>query len=168
MARKLRGIEQIKFSPDELTRIVAWMTRLTAAEDGWINLVPRLSDDDDDDDERPTSLGFFALLGGGAIGITMGTWIPPSHHPRRGLVWPSLGISQVTGRRAVAELNSLALPVPETWRIEQDHPRRGLILRLPPGEAPEKVLAWALRAVALCTYRPIATWRADVHLPAKP
>ena len=162
MARELRQIERVKFSIDELTQIVAGMERLTGAEDGWINLIPRITDND----ERPTSLGFFRLLGGGDIGVTMCTWIPGSHN-RRGLIRPSLGITHVTGHRVFAELHSLAVPIPETWLVEQDHPRRGLVLRVPSAEPHEQVLVWALRAVgALSTPRPIKGWRADIYLPA--
>lgn len=162
MARELRQIERVKFSVDELTQIVACMARLTGAEDGWINLIPRIIEED----ERPTSLGFFTLLGGGAIGVTMCTWIPGSHN-RRGLVKPSLGITHVTGHRVFAELHSLAVPIPDTWLVEQDHPRRGLVLRVPSNEPHEQVLVWALRAVgALSTPRPIKGWRADIYLPA--
>lgn len=161
MARKQRQIERVEFTVDELTQIVARMARLAGAGDGWINLIPRMTDDD----ERPTSLGFFALFGGGT-GVTMCTWIPgDDHQPERNQT--NLGISHTTGRRAVAELHSLAVPVPETWIVDQDHPRRGLILRVPADEPHEQVLLWALRAVAaLSAPGPIRRWRADIYLPA--
>jgi hypothetical protein len=161
VARKLREIERVEFSLDDLTQVVACMERLADAGDGWINLVPRITDED----ERPTSLGFFTLFGGGGPGVTMATWIPASHD-HRGRIQPSLGITQVTGHRAAAELHSLAVPIPETWLVEQDHPNRGLILRVPSDEPHEQVLVWALRAVAaLSTPPPIKKWQADIYLP---
>jgi hypothetical protein len=164
VAGTLRQIEQVEFRVDELTRIVASMGRLATAGDGWINLIPSLSDND----KRSTALGFFALFGGGGIGVTMATWIPGSHHPR-GDIEPSLGISHVTGRRALGELQSRGVAVPESWRLEQDHPRRGLILRVPADEPHEQVLVWALGAVGvLSAPRPIEGWRADIYLPATP
>jgi hypothetical protein len=142
------------------------MERLAAAADGWINLAPRFTDDDDEDD-RPTSIGFLTLVGGGSLGVTMSTWIPEITNRRR-RVQPSLGIAHVTGHRAIAQLVALAVPVPDTWRVEQDHPRRGLVLRLPSDESNEHVLVWALRAVgALSAPRPIRDWRADVYLPTR-
>jgi hypothetical protein len=151
----------VEFNPDELTTIVASMARLSGAGDGWINLVPKMTEDDD----RPTSLGFLALFGG-STGITMCTWIPAGDD-KRARNQATLGISHMTGRRAVAELGSLAIPVPETWFVEQDHPRRGLILRVPSDEPHEPVLVWALRAVtALSAPRPVRRWRADIYLPA--
>jgi hypothetical protein len=162
VARKQRRIERVEFNLDEPTQIVGYMARLAAAGDGWINLIPNTTDDDD----RPTSLRFFTLFSGGSSGITMCTWIPPNH-TRRELSQPSLGISHVTGHRAAAELLSLALPIPEAWLVEQDHPRRGLVLRVPSDEPHEQVLVWALRAVgALSAFGPIRRWRADIYLPA--
>lgn len=164
MAGTLRQIERVEFRVDELRRLVASMGRLAAAGDGWINLIPA----NRDNDKRSTSLGFLALFGGGGIGVTMATWIPGSHHTR-GDIEPSLGISHVTGRRAVAQLQSSGLAVPETWRLEQDHPRRGLILLLPHDEGHEQVLVWALHAVGvLSAPRAIEGWRADIYLPATP
>ena len=74
VARKLRQIERVEFSPDELTQIVADMNWLAAAGDGWINLIPQIADVE----ERPTSLGFFTLFGGSGSGVTMCSWIPGS------------------------------------------------------------------------------------------
>jgi hypothetical protein len=145
---------------DKLSRVVAYMARLTIAGDGWINLIPWVGDG-----EERTSLGFFTLLSGGGSGVTMCTWVPQGRD-RRGPVLASLGITHVTARRAAAALRSAGCAVPETWLVEQDHPRRGLVLRLPSGEDHEQVLGWALRAVgALGTPGPVTGWQADVHLP---
>jgi hypothetical protein len=162
MPRKLRAVEQLQFSAAALTPIVARMDQLASAGDGWINLVPSISDRR----ERPTTLGFMALFSGGGTGATMITWMP-GRSEKRGAIGPSLGITHATGHRAVAALASANVPVPATWTIEQDHPRRGLILRIPAKEGNEVVLTWAVRAViALNTPRQITSWRAEVHLPA--
>jgi hypothetical protein len=154
----------VEFTVEDPAQVVAHMARLADAEDGWINAVPKINDND----EKPTSLGFFTLLSGGGSSVTMCTWVPGSHG-RHGLTRPSLGIAHGTGHRVFAELHSLAVPIPENWFVEQDHPRRGLVLRVPPDEAHAQVLLWALRAViALMAPRPIRRWRADVHLPAAP
>jgi len=150
------------FSVDQHTQIVAWMAQLSGVGDGWINLIPRIGDDD----EKPTSLGFFALFSGGGTGVTLCTWIP-ARVDRHGDVRSSLGITHVTGHRAASTLQLLSVPIPETWLVEQDHPRRGLVLRLPSEETHEQVLVWALRAVAaLSSPRHIRGWQADIYLPA--
>ena len=164
MARKLRQIEHVEFSVDGVTQIVACMARLALAGDGWINLIPKIADDF----EGPTSLGFLTLVGAGASGVTMCTWIPASHDNRKEGSRASLGITHVTGRRALPVLNySSAAPTPETWLVEQDHPRRGLILRVPADEPHEQLLVWALQAVGvLSAPRDIRRWRADIYNPA--
>ena len=160
VAREERRIERVKFTVDDLAPVVVCMAKLASAGDGWINLIPRIADEE----ERPTSLGFLTLFSGGSSGLTMCTWIPGSHN-RRGPTLPSLGISHVTSRRAVARLSSLGLAIPPAWRVEQDHPRRGLVLRVPFEESHEELLAWAIRAVGALTPGPIRGWHADVHLP---
>jgi hypothetical protein len=110
-------------------------------------------------------LGFFALFGGGSIGVTMCTWIPGSaaHH---GNPLPSLGITHNQSRRVYAELQSGVAVIPDGWQVEQDHPRRGLIIRIPLDEPNGKVLAWGLRAVAaLSTSTAPFRWHANVYLP---
>lgn len=162
MPRKPRQLESIAFRPEELGPVTDRMTELALAGDGWINLVPRMSDDDDD---QPTSLGFLTLFGGGGSGMTMCTWIPAARD-HTAQARSSLGIAHVTGHRAVAELTGRDTAIPENWIVEQDHPFRGLVLRIPAEEANERVVTWALRAVrALGTPRPIRGWRADVYLP---
>ncbi|HEY5271855.1 MAG TPA: hypothetical protein VIJ34_01330 [Acidimicrobiales bacterium] len=138
------------------------MTQLATAGDGWINLIPRMSEEDDD---QPTSLGFMTVFGGGGPGVTMCTWIPGTKD-HDAAAQSSLGIEHVTGHRAVNELAARNTSVPKSWTVQQDHPFRGLVLRIPSEESNEQVLAWALRAVrALGTPRPIRGWRADIYLP---
>jgi hypothetical protein len=135
------------------------MRHLAASQDGWINVLPT----DEARDDGPPRLGFLALFGGGSSGVTMCTWIPGSleHH---GNALPSLGITHNQARRVVAKLQSGAAAIPDGWRVEQDHPRRGLIIRLPPDEAPEKVLAWGIRAVGvLSSSTAPVKWVADVY-----
>jgi hypothetical protein len=151
----------VEFSGDKAAQIVAWMERLADAGDGWINVIPELNEDD----ERPTSLGFFTLFGGGGLGVTMCTWIPaaPDDH---GGTHSSLGITHLTGQRAFARLTSLGVPVPGPWIVEQDHPRRGLVIRVPADEPHGEVLMWAMRAAAaLSAPLRIRGWRADIYLP---
>jgi hypothetical protein len=161
VVRKPREIKRIEFSIDELTSVVASMEGLAVAGDGWINLLPKINDDD----ERPSVLGFFTLFSGGGTGVTMCTWIPASRE-RRGRNQPSIGITHATGRRVVAQLGLLGFPVPATWFVEQDHPRRGLVMRVPADEPNEEVLTWALRATeVLSVAGPIRAWWADMYLP---
>lgn len=151
----------MEFTVDDLTQVVAHMAQLASTEDGWINLIPKINDNG----ERPTSLAFFTLFSGGGGGVTMCTWVPGSHSRRR-VIRPRLGIAHGTGHRVFAELRSLAVPIPKSWFVEQDHPRRGLVLQVPSDESHEQALGWALRAVNVLTAPgPISRWRADIYTP---
>jgi hypothetical protein len=156
-----RSLERIAFGAHDLDVVIAAMTRLSMAGDGWINLVPTLAGADE---ERSTSLRFFTLLGGGGMGMTMATWVPADRREQPGR--PRLGIAHVAGRRVVALLALRSAPVPDSWVIEQDHPGRGLLVRPPSDEANETVLTWALKAIAqLSAPARIERWRADVYEP---
>lgn len=162
MPRERRQVEHLRFAVGALEPLVDVMDRLTRAGDGWVNLVP----DTEDADDRPTALPFFTLFGGGGKASTMVTWIP-SRTGRRGAVWQTLGISHAGGRRAVALLAAAGVRVPERWTVEQDHPRRGLIVHPPAGETSDAILTWALRAVEILeSPRQFPRWRGDVHLPS--
>jgi hypothetical protein len=160
--RKLREVERVRFGTRALEPVVDYMDRLSRAGEGWVNLVP----DTDDRDDRPTALPFFTLFGGGGKPAAMITWIPP-RTGRRGTTVQTVGISHGAGRRARAALAAADVRVPETWTVEQDHPRRGLIVHPPAGEGAQAVLTWALTAVeVLEAPRRWPWWRADVHLPS--
>lgn len=138
------------------------MDRLSGAGAGWVNVLPRIRDEEE---ARPTSLRFFTLFSGGGIGVTMATWIPagPDQDQAR------LGVTHVTGRRAVTELAARSVELPAGWLVEQDHRRRGLVLRLPAGEPHEKVIEWALAAVrALVAPALVLGWRAEIYAAPRP
>lgn len=159
-------IEQVRFGPDDPSRVVAAMTRIAAAAEGWVNLLPILAGEDAEaDGDRPTALRFMTLFSGGGPGLTMGTWVPAAPG-QRGRERASLGLSHRAGRRAVAELAARSVAVPEGWVVEQDHPRRGLVLRPSPEASPDAVLSFALRALAALAPAGVRSWRADIHLPA--
>jgi hypothetical protein len=160
MARPARQVERVRFGADGTATIVEWMTRLAAAGDGWINLVPQTEESGD----RPRSLQFFTLLSGGGLGVTMGTWLP-SRTGRRGRTRPTLGITHVTPGRARERLRSVGLVLPTHWTLQQDHPRRGLVLGIDAGTPQDEVLSWAIQAITVLASGPVRGWSADVHLP---
>jgi hypothetical protein len=157
MARRTRRVEEVEFRAVDPSRVVAYMAVLARAGDGWINLIPETAED-----KGTTSLGFFTLFGGGSPGTTMCTWVP-GRDVQHGGRPTSLGITHATGRR-IGTLPSTGIP--EHWFVEQDHPRRGLVLNVANEESHEDVLEWALRTTtALCPLGRVEKWRAEVHLP---
>ena len=111
--------------------------------------------------------GLAAIFGGGNPGVTMCTWVAAGQD-RRGRNPAKLGIMHACGREAAARLRSQDVTLPAGWLVEQDHPRRGLVVQVPAAASPEVVLDWALRAgKALCNVRLTGKWQAEVHFPAE-
>jgi hypothetical protein len=157
-----RRIERFEFVPEESAMVVAAMDQLAGAKDGWINLLPAIVDDEN----APTApAGLLALFSNENPGVTMCTWVPAGED-RRGRAPTRLGIMHACGRLAMARLGSVNISVPAGWFVEQDHPRRGLVLRVPSDAPQASVLDWALRAGrALCNVRLTGKWQAEIHFP---
>ena len=164
MGSRGRNIDRFEFVPDDSAMVVACMRQLSDAHDGWINLLPAVVDDEDGP-TMPTGLA--AIFGGGNPGVTMCTWVAAGQD-RRGRNPAKLGIMHACGREAAARLRSQDVTLPAGWLVEQDHPRRGLVVQVPAAASPEVVLDWALRAgKALCNVRLTGKWQAEVHFPAE-
>jgi hypothetical protein len=156
-----RRMVQLEFAAEEPSRVLRHMAELTAAQDGWINLLPGIADGE----EATEAPGLFPMFSNSHPGVTMCTWMPPSggRRPRAEIL---LGITHTAGRRVVPSLTAEGLPVPYGWQVRQDNPRRGLIVAVPADERPVRVLDWGTSvAAALSTLRLTGLWRADVYLP---
>jgi hypothetical protein len=76
----------------------------------------------------------------------------------------SLGIQHATGTKAARRLADHGCPVPQGWRVTQDHPRRGLVVDVIPEEEPAVILGWLLDAGwVLCPPDTTGWWNAVVH-----
>jgi hypothetical protein len=135
----------IEFSEDERAAVVRRMAKLADAGAGWINLSPGL---DVEEPPAPRSTMGMLLASRGPL-VPMATWAPA-----QGREPVTAGIEHGQGPRVVRTLAERGVPVPEGWRVAQDHPRRGLVVVPAPGvgdEALDTVLDWLLRAAAaLC------------------
>jgi hypothetical protein len=147
------------FSPDVTGAVLAEMDRLGALHRGWINLTPGVREED----VPPDPVGLGALFTGTIHEIPICTWMP-GKLGRKGIERDSLGIQHNTGTKVVARLATLGVPLPEGWRWQQDHPRRGLVVRAPLEVAHEDQLSWLLRAgTALSTVPLTGEWEARVR-----
>jgi hypothetical protein len=156
VTRVVRLMKQVEFTSEDQDEILGYMNELSHARDGWINVLP-----EKDAAESTGTLGFLTLFGGGNSGITMFTWKPEPEDPQA-VRRDSLGITHATGRRVAASLT-----IPENWRVQQDHPQRGLVLSIPDEEPHTQVLDWALRTLAaLSPFARAGSWRADIYLPS--
>jgi hypothetical protein len=61
-------------------------------------------------------------------------------------------------------LRDLGQPVPEGWKVTQDHPRRGLVAEVPADADNRAVIDWLLRAATtVCQVEMTGRWTAAVH-----
>ena len=154
-------VKELEFTPEDTAPVLAAMAELRAAADGWVNLLPGIAGD------PGTAAGPF-LFGPRQPDVTMGTWMPAGRRKFGGRIERDavLGIMHPQGRHAVSRLAGVGLPLPEGWRVRQDHQRRGLLLAVPATAATAEVLAWALRAAAeLCAEPMTGRWKAVVYRP---
>lgn len=145
----------IEFAEDDRAAVVRRMAKLADAGAGWINFSPGLNVEEP---PAPRS-GMGMLLAARGPLVPMATWAPP-----QGREPETAGIEHGQGPKVVRMLAERGVPVPEGWRVAQDHPRRGLVVVPVPGvgdEALDVVLDWLLRAsAALCPLPRSGNWRA--------
>jgi hypothetical protein len=158
VARPRDETEQIEFAGDDTAALVGRMRTLAVDRSGWVNVRPLV-----DAEELPRRRGLDALLNAGLPLLAIGTWIPGAGN-RRGREPDTVGIQHPTGRRVATRLVEAGLRPPEGWRGIQDHARRGLIVELPEGTDPARVLAWLLPVLVELGDGPDPdTWRATIH-----
>lgn len=153
----------VEFDEQRRGPVVDRMLELAQAGAGWLNVSPGL-----DVDVPPPERSLLAsIFGSKGPTVPLGTWAPA-----HGRDPSSVGVHHSEGTRAVALLAERNVAVPLGWRKLQDHPKRGLVLAIPPpedGGVPsaddlDVVLDWLLRATgALCRVRRTGEWRAYVH-----
>jgi len=145
--------EQIDFAFDDRAAVLARMERLVERKKGWINLSPAL----DEDEEPPARSSNFGLFSGRGPDVPLCTWVPGPP--------VEIGIQHGAGPKAKQALRELGEPVPDGWRVTQDHSRRGLVVVVPEGTPGDRALDWLLRAgTALASHLKLAGWwRAAIY-----
>lgn len=151
--------EVVDFRASRPAAVVAIMDQLAAVHAGWLNLQP----DVDVEDVADTSTPLTRLLTAKGPPVPLGSWVPGAE--RRGGVEPtSLGLQHPGGRKAVWRLRDSGVAVPEGWRVLGDHPRRGLVLSLPPDADHTATIDWLVRAAVALTDLVLPDgWRAAVY-----
>ena len=151
--------DHLEFRRESPELAVAMVAEIAAAGEGWVNLGPVV-------DDAPTEArsGFFGIFSGRGPALPLATYVPASGGRRSQPA--SIGIQHGAGPRAVGLLSEAGVEVPASWRVRQDHPRRGLVLELPAGVAAEGILEFLLdAATALSKVRVGDLWAADRHGP---
>ena len=157
-----RTTEAVEFPTEDQSACVAWMDRLAAAHDGWINLHPGVRPED----EPPPPSSLSVLLAGVTHEVPVATWVA-GKVVRGEVARDSAGIQHARGTRVLAQLAEAGCGLPDGWRMVQDHPRRGLVVAPSPDARHAEVLGWLLEAsTVLSAVRLTGEWRAEVFLPA--
>jgi hypothetical protein len=159
--RAPRAVDRFEFTPADLSRLLEVVGWLAAHRDGWLNLLPGV----DTPTEPVETAGLFAIFGSSQPPVSMCTWMPPGRG-RHALDEVTVGIMHGMGKKVLPDLVAAGLGVPPGWRVWGDHPRRGLVVRIPTTVADREVLGWTLAAGAqLCTVPTTGGWQAEVYQP---
>jgi hypothetical protein len=150
--------EEIEFRPEQLGPVLTRMAALTEAATGWINVRPII-----EAEHQPPPPGPLSIFGGSVHKVPTATWMPGKRERSGSIGATRVGLQHAGGPRVVATLRDRQVALPEGWRVVQDHPRRGLVVKLPTGADDADVLDWLIRAAAaLCTVPSTGRWRAEV------
>ena len=149
----------VEFVVGEYDVLVGPMAAMAATGIGWVNARPIV-----DEEHQPEAPGPFAIFGGSIHKIPTATWVP-GKHGADGTVKPtSVGLQHSSGPRVVARLRELGLPMPDGWRITQDHPRRGLVALVPVEASDADTVDWLVRAATVVSAVPVTgRWSGSIH-----
>lgn len=159
--RTRRAVDRFEFQPGDLGRLLEVVAWLSANRDGWLNLLPGV----EATSEPVEAPGLFSMFGSAGPPASMCTWMPPGRG-RRAPDEVTVGIMHGLRRRVLPDLQASGLSLPPTWRVWGDHPRRGLVVRIPTSAPDPEVLQWMLAAGArVCDMPTTGSWQAEVHQP---
>ncbi len=76
----------------------------------------------------------------------------------------SIGLQHRGGPKARFTLADAGTPIPAGWKLLSDHPKRGLVIELPDGVAPEEIVQWLVTAARVLSPMELPhRWVAAVH-----
>jgi len=154
--------ELLEFRLDHRAPVIDTMVRLSRDRDGWLNLQP----DIDLDDVPLEGPAINRLFSGKGPAVPLVSWVP-GRRRKRGAEPTSLGLQHGGGPKALWRLRDEGLLRPKEWKVLADHPKRGLVLALPPDAPAAETLDWILRAAVMLTEIDLPpAWRAGLfHRP---
>ncbi len=155
---RARPVELEFVAPDD-PELLARMSEVAASGTGWINVKPVV-----DEEHVPPAPGPFAFLGGSTHQVPTVTWMP-GRRAGNGVRKPTtVGLQHAAGPRIAWKLRDIGMPLPEGWRVTQDHPRRGLVALVPADADDRDVMGWLLAAATFaCAVPTTGRWTASIH-----
>lgn len=151
--------EEVVFVPGDLEAVTAKLSAMATSGVGWVNLRPIV-----EPQHQPDPPGPFAIFGGSAHKIPTATWLAGKRLPDGTRKPVTVGLQHSSGPRVVARLRELGHAVPDGWRVTQDHPRRGLVAKVPVDEEPGETVAWLVGAAGLVCAVPVTgRWSGSFH-----
>jgi hypothetical protein len=154
------GLLLVEFNRGDPSEVIDHMTRLSASLGGWINFQPNI----DPEDVSGSGFNLLSIFSARGPAIPLATWMPGLHTRKGEATPPEIGIQHPAGSRAIPVLRTREIDLPDGWRPIQDHPKRGLVVRLPAAVSPNAILRWLLdAATALCAYPLPDSWLAAVY-----
>ena len=150
---------RFEFVAHDDVELLAQMSTVQSGGTGWINIEPVI-----DEEHQPDAPGPFSFLGGSTHKVPVVTWMPGRLQDGRPAKPTTVGLQHATGPRVAWRLRDLGQPLPEGWKVTQDHPRRGLVAEVPFDADNRLVIDWLLRAATVVCQVPMTgRWEARVH-----
>ncbi len=150
--------DELEFVDGRREAVVVRMAAMAAEGTGWLNVRPVI-----EPQHEPEPPGVFAIFGGSPHKIPLATWIPGRVRDDSTPTMTAVGLQHASGPRVARRLAEAGAPLPDGWKVTQDHPRRGLVAHIPPGDE-DAVLAWLVRASRLVSAVPVTgRWHAWIH-----
>ena len=155
-----RRTDTLEFRPPDWPEtLLAEMQRIHDGGHGWVNFTPGVHPDD----MPPPPMGLAAIFGGNNAGVPLCTWTP-GRSTSHGLEPGSLGVLHRSGTKAATRIVAYGVELPAGWRVVQDHPRRGLVVRIPPETSAADALTWLVEAGKALSVVPLTgDWLAQIH-----
>jgi hypothetical protein len=150
---------ELEFVDHDDPSLLAHMREVAAERTGWINVRPII-----EEEHTPADPGPFAFLGGSTHKVPTVTWMP-GRRAANGAVKPTtVGIQHAAGTHLAWKLRDIGMPLPDGWRVTQDHPRRGLVAQVPADADDGAVMDWLLSAATFASAVPTTgRWTASIH-----
>tara|TARA_B100000700_G_C14791800_1_gene736242 strand:- start:35 stop:511 length:477 start_codon:yes stop_codon:yes gene_type:complete len=104
----------------------------------WVNIEPSVKED-----QVHSSSVFWKMFSSRGPIIPKFTWVP-SYERKQQIIPTQIGITHPVGTKAVQRLREFEVKIPSEWTVEQDHPKRGIVLSLPSYYSDEEVINLAV------------------------